>query len=46
MPFLVELHAPLIHAKNPKRQRGDLPEELRIYTEEEARDLGVEVEAP
>jgi hypothetical protein len=46
MPFLAELHAPLIHAKNPKPQRGDLPEELRIYTEEEARDLGVEVEAP
>jgi hypothetical protein len=46
MPFLVELHAPLIHAKNSKPQRGDLPEELRIYTEEEARDLGVEVEAP
>lgn len=46
MPFLVELHAPLIHVKNPKPQRGDLPDELLIYTEEEARDLGIEVEAP
>jgi hypothetical protein len=46
MPFLAELHTPLIHAENSKPQRADLPDELRIYTEEEARDLGVEVEAP
>jgi hypothetical protein len=44
--FDLVAHTNEFHAKNPKPQRGDLPEELRIYTEEEARDLGVEVEAP
>jgi hypothetical protein len=46
MPFLVELSAPLIHVKNPKPQRGDLPDELLIYTEKEAEELGIEVVAP
>jgi len=46
MPFLAELHMPLIHVKNPNSQRTDVPEELLIYSEEEIQKLGLEVEAP
>jgi hypothetical protein len=44
--FDLVAHTNEFHAKNPKPQRGDLPEELLIYTEEEAQELGVEVIDP
>ena len=46
MPFLAELHTPLIHVQNPKSQRRDLPEELRIYASADEVPEGVEVFCP
>jgi hypothetical protein len=31
MPFLTEVHAPLVHARNPKPPLDDLPEEIFIH---------------
>ena len=43
MPFLAELHMPLIHVENTKGQRQDLPEELHIYTSVDEVPEGMEV---
>lgn len=46
MPFLAELHTPLVHAANPKSQRADLPDELHIYASPDEVPEGVEVFQP
>ena len=43
MPFLAELHTPLIHVENPKAQRTDLPEELHIYAATDEVPQGLEI---
>lgn len=46
MPFLTELHTPLIHVENSKTQRADLPDELRIYASADEVPEGVEIVQP
>jgi len=43
MAFLAELHTPLIHVRNPKAQRSDLPEELHIYATPDEVPEGTEI---
>ena len=43
MPFLAELHTPLIHVENRKAQRTDLPEELHIYAATDEVPQGMEI---
>lgn len=46
MPFLAELHTPLIHVKNSKSQRTDLPKELHIYASTDEVPEGIEIVQP
>jgi hypothetical protein len=46
LPFLAELHTPLIHVKNREPQRADLPDELRIFASPDEVPEGVEVFQP
>lgn len=43
MPFLAELHTPLVHVENRKPQRADLPEELHIYASADDVPKGMEI---
>ncbi|MBP2052514.1 5-methylcytosine-specific restriction endonuclease McrA [Streptomyces griseochromogenes] len=43
--YLTEIHTPLCHARNPKRQRNDLPDVLRIHYPDDGSDYGYNASA-